>query len=95
MDGSGDLTPRQRRILAFVRLYRNRNGRPPTLREVTAGCGLAAQSAAAYHVGRLEAEGYLLRERRIARGLRLTERGERAALAAATRRGSDEAESRG
>ena len=57
-------------------------GRPPACREIMASCGLATPSTVAHHVDRLEKAGYLVREPRIARGLRLTARGEAAAVAA-------------
>lgn len=75
MGGSSDLTWRQKQVLACVSDSLEKRGRPPACREIMAWCGLAAPSAVAHHIGRLERAGYLERERRIARGLRLTARG--------------------
>jgi repressor LexA len=82
MDGESDLTVRQKQVLACVRDSLEQKGRPPACREIMASCGLATPSTVAHHVARLEKAGYLVREPRIARGLRLTARGEAAARAA-------------
>ena len=83
--GSGDhrpLTPRQVRILAFVRDLASGNPHPPAIREITNGCGLSSTSVAFHNLRRLEAEGFLTRVPGSARSTVLTPRG-RPALPAA------------
>ena len=46
-------------VLDFIRTYTASNGVPPSLREIAAGCHLAAFSAASYHVDILAEEGAL------------------------------------
>ena len=79
MGANGELTFRQKQILACVRQSMETTGRPPTHREIMAWCGLRAWSPVARHLMLLEAAGYLVRDTRIARGLRLTARGQAAA----------------
>ena len=89
--GSGDhrpLTPRQVRILAFVRDFAsgnpyppaireitNGNPHPPAIREITNGCGLSSASAAFHNLRRLEEEEFLTRVPGSARSTVLTPRG--------------------
>jgi hypothetical protein len=54
-----DLTPRQRRVLAFVEDHIDQNGYPPAIREVAAASGLASASSAAYQLRQLVKLGYL------------------------------------
>ena len=75
------LTPRQVRILAFVRDFASRNPHPPAIREITNGCGLSSTSVAFHNLRRLEAEGFLTRVPGSARSTVLTPRG-RSALPA-------------
>ena len=50
---------RRRQILDFIRSRVATEGRPPTLQEIAAACGLASRSAAQKHVKALEASGEL------------------------------------
>lgn len=50
-------------------------GVPPSVREVAEAVGLRSSQTAHYHLGRLAEGGYVAREGRGARGLRLTEKG--------------------
>lgn len=66
------LSPRRRQILEFVHAYLQDQGRPPTVRDIQQGIGVASTAVVKYHLDRLEQEGYIERERRASRGLRLT-----------------------
>lgn len=66
------LSPRRRQILEFVHMYLQEQGRPPTVRDIQHGIGVASTAVVKYHLDRLEHEGYIERERRASRGLRLT-----------------------
>ena len=79
MDHEAALSATQADILSFFRDYAGRKARPPTYREIMAGCGLASTSVVNYHVGQLVRRGYVIRERAVSRGMRLTPRGEAAA----------------
>jgi repressor LexA len=81
------LSDRQERILAFLLAYSRERGWPPSRREIMGACGLLTTSAVTYHLSELEASGFLVSAPRVARGLRLTGRGARAARRALGRQG--------
>lgn len=57
-------------VWRYITEYVARNGFPPTVREIGAGCYLS-NSAVDYHLSRLQAEGILKREPHTARNIRL------------------------
>ena len=59
---SADLTPRQRRILGFIRGAVGRNGYPPSVREIGEAVGLVSPSSVAYQLKELERKGHLRRD---------------------------------
>lgn len=69
---SSTLTDKQRRILEFIASVMEREGRPPTVREIAAAFGYSSPKAADDHLAALERKGYLERSS-TSRGLRLTQ----------------------
>lgn len=67
------LSGRQQAILDFVERFQQKNGYPPTFREIGATVGISSTSVVSYHLKILEAKGLLERAPGISRGLRLTE----------------------
>jgi repressor LexA len=59
---AADLTQRQRRILEFIRSAVERNGYPPSVREIGEAVGLVSPSSVAYQLKELEKKGYLRRD---------------------------------
>jgi repressor LexA len=59
---TADLTPRQRRILEYIRETVERRGYPPTVREIGEAVGLVSPSSVAYQMGVLERKGYLRKD---------------------------------
>ena len=59
---AADLTVRQRRILEFIRGAVERNGYPPSVREIGEAVGLVSPSSVAYQLKELERKGYLRRD---------------------------------
>jgi repressor LexA len=59
---AADLTQRQRRILEFIRGSVERNGYPPSVREIGEAVGLVSPSSVAYQLKELERKGYLRRD---------------------------------
>jgi repressor LexA len=57
-----DLTVRQRRILEFIRAAVDRNGYPPSVREIGEAVGLVSPSSVAYQLKELERKGFLRRD---------------------------------
>jgi repressor LexA len=57
-----DLTPRQRRIMEFLRKWSEQHGYPPSVREIGEAVGLVSPSSVAYQLKALERKGYLRRD---------------------------------
>lgn len=67
-----ELTDRQRRILAFIRLAIADTGTGPSIRQIGAEVGLSSSSSVAYQLGLLEERGWIARSGRRWRDCRLT-----------------------
>jgi repressor LexA len=67
----GTLSPRQQKILSFIRRFLTDNSYPPTVRDIVSGCGISSTSVADYNLGILEKNGYIRRHREVSRGLEL------------------------
>jgi SOS regulatory protein LexA len=65
------ITKRQKETLDFITSYYEKNGYAPSLDEVKDHLGLSSVSTAHHHVKELEAGGFLHREHRAHRGVRL------------------------
>ena len=64
-DGPADdegLTPRQRKVLEFIRESVERRGFPPTIREIGDAVGLASTSSVSYQLITLQKKGFLRRD---------------------------------
>lgn len=71
------LSPKQQRILEFIREFYQENGLPPTVRDIQKACGISSTSVVDYNLHILQREGYLRRIPDVARGLELLEEGVR------------------
>jgi repressor LexA len=60
-DATG-LTPRQRRVLEFLRASIEQRGYPPSIREIGSSVGLASSSSVAHQLKALEAKGFIRRD---------------------------------
>jgi repressor LexA len=65
------LSPRQERIIQFIREFRARHGYPPTVREIGAAAGISSTSVVDYNLNILEKAGIIKRDREISRGIDL------------------------
>ena len=72
---SRPISERQVRILRFVREFTDRHPYPPTIDEITKGCGISSRSATHYNLTVLERRGYMTRVPSAARTIVLTEKG--------------------
>jgi repressor LexA len=59
---AADLTPRQRKILDYIRETVETRGYPPTVREIGEAVGLVSPSSVAYQMGVLQRKGYLRKD---------------------------------
>jgi repressor LexA len=68
-----ELSNPQAKIVHFIEAYTREYGRPPTNREIGKEVGIASTGHVDYHLTVLEKKGYLIRERKKSRGLRLVQ----------------------
>lgn len=74
-----DLTKRQQEIFDFIRSYSEKNGYPPTVRDIGKAVGLASSSTVHAHLSNLEKLGVLRRDPTKPRALELLDRATRSA----------------
>jgi len=67
------ISERRRTILSFIRQFSGENGYPPTVREIADAAGISSTSVVNYHLNVLQEEGYIIRNREVARGLRVVD----------------------
>ena len=67
-----ELTARQLEVLEFIRACGDRNGRPPTVREIAGHFRLASTHGVRRHLAALETKGAIIRQFNRARGIQLT-----------------------
>src|SRR5512140_768638 len=67
--GIGD---KHQRILDFIQDYQRKHKHPPSIREIGESCDISSTSVVNYYLDQLEKNGYIERDRKISRGLRVT-----------------------
>jgi repressor LexA len=65
------LSEKHKKILSMLETFTEENGYPPSIREICSEVKISSTSVANYYLERLEKLGYIERERRVSRGLRL------------------------
>jgi repressor LexA len=65
------ITERQRSILAYIQRYLAEHGYPPGFRNICNEFGFKSSNAANSHLLGLEKKGYIARDARISRGIRV------------------------
>ena len=65
------LSERQEKILEVLSSFQDQNGYPPSIREICAEADISSTSVVNYYLEQLEEMGYIERDRRISRGVRL------------------------
>jgi len=68
---SKGLGERHKKILNFLKSYQNREGYPPTIREIGEATNISSTSVVNYYLDQLEKMGKIERQRKISRGVRL------------------------
>jgi repressor LexA len=71
------LEDQQQRILECIRDFIQERGYPPTVRDIARELGISSTSVVDYHLKRLEQAGWIERDPRSSRGIRLTAAGAR------------------
>ncbi len=65
------LSERQKRILEVLERYHAQTGRPPSIREICEKTNISSTSVVNYYLNQLEQTGYIERDGRVSRGIRL------------------------
>lgn len=65
------LSERHKKILEVLKHYQDETGYPPSIREIGKQTGISSTSVVNYYLNQLEEEGYIERDRKISRGVRL------------------------
>jgi len=65
------LSERQVKILEVLERFNNQNGYPPSIREICDKTGISSTSVVNYYLNQLEESGYIERDGRVSRGIRL------------------------
>ena len=65
------LSVRQKHILEFIQICLDKHGYPPTIREIGEACDITSTSVVNHNLNRLQNMGYIARNRRASRGIRL------------------------
>jgi len=65
------LSPRQQKILAFIRRFIDGKEYPPSIRDIQVGCGISSTSVVDYNLKALERMGQIRRDREVSRGIEL------------------------
>lgn len=68
------LSPRQKQTYDVIKAHMAENGMPPTIREIMAKLKVAYPRGIQRHLEGLEKKGYITRDPRASRGIKLTER---------------------
>lgn len=69
---SKGLGVRHQKILEFLQEYQRENRYPPSIREIGERTGISSTSVVNYYLDQLEKGGFIQRDRKISRGVRLT-----------------------
>ncbi len=69
-----ELSEKQTQVLEFLAKHQDEYNRPPSIREICDEVGISSTSVANYYLDQLEERGYIERDQRVSRGLRLTEK---------------------
>jgi len=71
---SKGITEKHIKVLEFINEYQTKFGRPPSIREIGEKVKISSTSVVNYYLEQLEKKGYIERDNRVSRGMRLTEK---------------------
>ena len=73
----GKLSDRQAEMISFIGKFTGDKGYPPTIRQIGEAVSISSTSVVNYNLNKLEREGYILRDLKVSRGVRLADNGHR------------------
>jgi repressor LexA len=65
------LSPRQQKIIHFIRRFIDEKEYPPSIRDIQIGCGISSTSVVDYNLKALERMGHIRRDREVSRAIEL------------------------
>jgi len=65
------LSPRQQKILSFIRRFIDAKEYPPSIRDIQVGCTISSTSVVDYNLKALERMGHIRRDREVSRAIEL------------------------
>lgn len=68
------LSPKQQKILSFLREFIREKDYPPSIRDIQVGCGISSTSVVDYNLKALERLGYIRRDREVSRAIELLDK---------------------
>lgn len=74
----GKLSDRQREMIDFIGRFTRDKGYPPTIRQIGEAVKISSTSVVNYNLNKLERDGYIMRDLKVSRGVRLAESSRRA-----------------
>lgn len=69
----GKLSDRQQEMIAYIGKFTGDKGYPPTIRQIGTAVGISSTSVVNYNLNKLERDGYILRDLKVSRGVRLAD----------------------
>ena len=69
----GKLSERQQEMISFIGKFTGDKGYPPTIRQIGTAVGISSTSVVNYNLNKLEREGFILRDLKVSRGVRLAD----------------------
>src|SRR5260370_12490029 len=69
----GKLYERQQEMISFIGSFSHNKGYPPTIRQIGEAVSISSTSVVNYNLNKLERDGYILRDLKVSRGVRLVE----------------------
>lgn len=67
------LSERQRRMIEFIGQFSRERGYPPTIRQIGENADISSTSVVNYNLKKLEKDGYITRDLKVSRGVRLVD----------------------
>ena len=69
----GKLSERQQDMIRFIKSFTREKGYPPTIRQIGEAVSISSTSVVNYNLNKLERDGYILRDLKVSRGVRLAD----------------------
>jgi repressor LexA len=69
----GKLSERQHKMIDFIGAFTQDRGYPPTIRQIGEAVNISSTSVVNYNLNKLERDGYIMRDLKVSRGVRLAD----------------------